>query len=175
MSEELKPKKRVNSKAKGNGQELAICKILTKHLAPLCFKRSQQSGAILGGVNAKNISDYSIEMRVLFVGDVCPSNEGNGNPKFKFVIESKFYKEAEKMEMLFGKSLIYKWLAEAVVDANKVNKRGLLVFKFNHTPQYVAVEADVVLPDGISVIILPNGIKVCHLDELILHPTFWME
>lgn len=167
-------KKSVNSKAKGNGQELTICKILSKHLAPLCFKRSQQSGAILGGVNAKNIDDYSIEMRVLFVGDVCPSNEGNGNPKFNFVVESKFYKESERMEALFSNSLIYKWLDEAKVDAAKVNKRGLLIFKFNRTPQYCAMESDILLPSSVNRLILPNGIQVCHLDELVLHKDFWI-
>lgn len=132
------------------------------------------SGAILGGVNAKNVDDYSAEMRVLFVGDVCPSNEGNGLPKFKFVVECKFYKEAEKMEALFGKSLIYKWLDEAVVDAKKVNKRGILIFKFNHTPTYCAVESDIVIPDGVNVITLPNGIKVCHVEELLAHTSFWI-
>lgn len=175
-SEEKKViKKKINSKAKGNGQELTICKILTSNLAPLCFKRSQQSGAILGGVNAKNINDYSIEMRVLFVGDVCPTNEGNGNPKFKYVIESKFYKEAERMEALFSNSLIYKWLEEAKVDAAKVNKIGLLIFKFNRTPQYCAMDADVILPVSVNRLILPNRIQVCHLEELILHKEFWID
>jgi hypothetical protein len=174
MIEIKKNKKKINSKAKGNSQELTICKILSKHLAPLCFKRSQQSGAILGGVNIKNINDYSIEMRVLFVGDVCPSNEGNGNPKFNFVIECKSYKDSERMEALFSSSFIFKWLEEAIVDAAKVNKRGLLIFKFNHTPQYCAVEADINLPNKIPKIILPNGIQVCHLEDLITHKSFWI-
>ena len=177
MTEEKKTvkKKRVNSKAKGNSQELAICKILTANLAPLCFKRSQQSGAILGGVNAKNLNDYSLEMRALFVGDVCPSNEGNGNPKFKFVVECKFYKEAEKMEALFSNSLIFKWMEEAAIDAEKVNKRGIVIFKFNHTPQYCALQPDIQIPNGVDKIILINGIQVCHLDDLIKHKDFWID
>ncbi len=40
-------KKRVNSKKKGNSHELVIAKALSKHLAPLEFKRVPNSGATL--------------------------------------------------------------------------------------------------------------------------------
>ena len=41
------PKKRVNSKKKGNSHELVIAKALSKNLAPLEFKRVPNSGACI--------------------------------------------------------------------------------------------------------------------------------
>ena len=168
-------KKRVNSKAKGSSNELKISKILSQHLAPLNFKRSQQSGAIVGGQNSFRASDYSKLTLGLFTGDVVPANECvDGNPRFKFVVECKAYKEAERMEALFGTSHIYAWLEEVKIDAAKIDKRGIVIFKFNNTPLYCAVESDMVLPEGLKMITILNGVKVCHFDDLVKHPSFWM-
>jgi len=177
MSEVLvkKPKKRVNGKAKGGSNELKVSKLLTEALTPLKFKRSQQSGAIVGGMNSKTAGDYSKLTLALFTGDVVPTNECvDGNPRFKFVVECKAYKDAERMEALFGTSKIYEWIKEAAIDAAKVDKRGILICKWNNTSQYSVVEPDIILPDGISYLTLINGIKVCLLEELLKYPDFWM-
>jgi hypothetical protein len=172
---DIKKKKKVNGKAKGSGFELKISKLLTTALAPLKFKKSQMSGAIVGGMNAKTAGDYSKLTLALFTGDVVPTNECvEGNPRFNYVVECKFYKEAERMEALFGTSHIYSWIKEAAADAAKVDKRGILVFKFNNTPIYVAVEHDIVLPESVTYIKLLEGIKVCKLEDLITFPAFWM-
>jgi hypothetical protein len=171
-----KKKKKVNGKAKGGAFELKVSKIFTDKLVPLKFKKSQMSGAIVGGMNAKTIGDYSKLTLALFTGDVVPTNECvDGNPRFNYVIECKFYKEAERMEALFGTSHIYEWMKEAAIDAVKVDKRGVLIFKFNNTPIYAAVEADIELPSDVKFLTLLNGIKVCHFEDLIMHPTFWMK
>lgn len=176
MAEELKKKKRVNSKAKGSGNELKVSKILSEHLAPLKFKRSQQSGAIVGGQNSFRSEDYSKLTLALFTGDVVPANESvDGNPRFKFVVECKAYKEVERIEALFGTSNIYKWVEEAETDAKKVDKRGIAIFKWNNTPLYCAVMHDIILPEGVPVITLLDGVKLCHLDDLIKHKDFWTE
>jgi hypothetical protein len=177
MTEEKKvAKKRVNGKAKGGAFELKVSKILTTALAPLKFKKSQMSGAIVGGMNAKTAGDYSKLTLALFTGDVVPTNECvEGNPRFEWVVECKFYKDAERMEALFGTSHIYAWMKEAALDAAKVDKRGILIFKFNNTPIYVAVESDVTLPADVQFITILEGLKVCKLEELIKHPAFWMK
>ena len=80
LTEELqKPakKKRVNSKAKGSGFEGHIGKVLAEHLPPLKFRRSQSSGAILGGENARFLEQFSNDAKCLFVGDVVPTNEAD--------------------------------------------------------------------------------------------------
>ncbi len=177
MSEvkEVKVKKRVNGKAKGGSNELKVSKLLTEALAPLKFKRSQGSGNVVGGQNSFRTADYSKLTLALFTGDVVPTNECvDGNPRFKYVVECKAYKEAERMEALFGTSKIYKWLEEANVDAAKVDKRGILIFKFNNTSQYCAVDADIKLP-AIKIITLPTGIQVCYFEELLAHRDFWLE
>jgi hypothetical protein len=112
----------------------------------------------------------------LFTGDVVPANECvNGNPRFKWVIECKAYKEAERMEALFGNSRIYPWLEEVKIDAAKIDKRGIVIFKFNNTPLYCVVESDIELPVGVPFITILHGVKVCYLAELIKFPEFWME
>jgi len=176
MSEEKKPKKKVNSKAKGGAFELKVSKLLNEGLAPLKFKKSQMSGAIVGGMNAKTMGDYSKLTLALFTGDVVPANECvDGNPRFNFVVECKAYKEAERMEaLLAGTSNIYSWIKEAATDAAKVDKRGILICKWNNTSIYAVVEADIGLPADVKFITLLDGIKVCYFADLIKHPSFWM-
>ena len=175
MTEEIVPKKkRVASKAKGNAGERAICKILSTELAPLKFIRSPGSGAYVGGKNVKNLHLYSQETMLVFVSDICCSNEDDVGKKFRFVVESKSYKTMEKWELLFnGKSQIYRWLAQVKMDASKVSKEPILIFKYNGSKHYVAVDKNVELPVE-SVLLLPTGDKLCLLSELLKFKDFWV-
>jgi hypothetical protein len=172
---EVKPKKRVNSKAKGNSGERAVCKILAEHLPPFKFIRSQSSGAVVGGKNFQaNAHLYSQEAMHYFVSDIVCSNEQDVGKKFRFCIEVKHYKDAEKMEVLLNrKSKVYGWLEEVAIDCFKVNKEGIVIFKFNNTPYYVAVNKNIELPP-VDFILLPTGDKVCHLLPLLEHKDFWI-
>jgi hypothetical protein len=175
MSDEIKTtKKRVNSKNKGNSNERAICKLLAEALAPFKFIRSQSSGAVIGGKNYEaNAHLYSQEAMHFFVSDIVCSNETDVAKKFRFVIEAKAYKEAERLELLLnGKSKIYGWLEEVKIDSEKVNKEGIVIFKFNNTPYYVAVNPEIQLPP-VQILILPTGDKVCHLKDLLQYKEFW--
>jgi len=144
----VKKKKRVNSKGKGSGYERHIAALLTEKLAPMKFRRSQSSGAILGGENAKFLEQFSADARALFVGDVVPTNETDvfreQGWKLKFTIECKFYKTPDNLEHLFAGDRIPQWFAQAERDAAKVGKIAILIFKFNHTDMYVAVDRDVI-------------------------------
>lgn len=101
-------KKKVNGKAKGNGYENKIAKLLSSKFAPLKFRRSQSSGAILGGQNEKFLDQYSKEVKRAFIGDVVPTNESDPDvPDFVFSVECKFYKDVETLEQLVtGKTKI---------------------------------------------------------------------
>lgn len=176
MTLETKSKKKINSKAKGNAGERNIVKLLNDNFAPLKFTRSQMSGAILGGKNVVNLDNYSKEAKVLFTGDVVPTNEESTecDHRFRFCIESKNYKDTETLESLFNPtSRIFIWLNEVEIDSKKIEKEGIVLFKFNRTPYYAAVNKNIELP-SIKYITLWEGTKVCHLDDLLQHKDFWL-
>jgi len=174
MTEVVK-KKRINSKAKGNSGERAICKLLSEALSPFKFIRSPGSGAYVGGKNFEtNAHLYSQEAMAMFCSDVVCSNEKDINKTFRFVIESKSYKDTEKLEVLLnGKSNIYKWMDEVRIDAAKISKEPVLIFKWNNTPHYAAFEKEVQLPNELNILILPTGIQITHLKPLLEHKSFW--
>lgn len=165
MSEKKKP---VNSKRKGSSNENTIAKILSAYLDPLKFRRSQQSGAIVGGLNYNLVgSNFSKEALTLMVGDVTPTNETDAGVIFRFVIECKAYKEKEPMDALFDRSKIHGWVDEAETDGKKIGKEGMLICKWNNTPLYVCGRFE--LPTKRK-LILPNSkgdIQVARLNELI--------
>lgn len=152
-------KKRVDSKKKGSGWENTIAKKLSAVLAPMKFRRSQSSGAILGGVNAKFLENFSTEAMTLFVGDVVPSNEADviktDGWKFPFSLECKFYKTIDDLEYLLTGTKIEGWMKQAEGDAAKLNKIPLLIFKFNRSKAFcatswVSTEPKPKLPVGIT-------------------------
>lgn len=118
------------------------------------FRRSQSSGAILGGVNKKFLEAYSEEARSLFVGDVVPTNESDvirdHGWKLRFTIECKFYKSADTVEHLFANTKITGWFKQALEDSDKVGKDPLLIFKFNRTETFCAILEGTRLPEKIS-------------------------
>lgn len=149
------PKKRINSKKKGSGFEGHIGKVLGETLAPMKFRRSQSSGAILGGVNERFLANYSDDAKALFVGDVVPTNEADvfqvHGWKLRFTLECKFYKTADNIEHLLSTTKIRKWFEQAFTDSAKIRKEPLLIFKFNHTEIFAAVNTEtVVLPSTIT-------------------------
>lgn len=169
------PKKRVNSKKKGNSHELVIAKALSKNLSPLEFKRVTNSGATLGGINSVFVKKYGEEICKIFIGDVTCINNGINGIHFNFCIECKSYKTREDIvAMINGKSDIYKWMNESRIDAAKANLLPLLIFKYNNTPIYVCVDKDNLLPNEINYISLINGDKVCLFDDLIQYTSFWI-
>lgn len=147
-------KKRVNSKKKGSGFEGHIAKVLGENLPPMKFRRSQSSGAILGGVNERFMKHYSDDAMALFIGDVVPTNEADVfrdlGWKLRFTLECKFYKSPDNIEHLLSNTKIRKWFEQACTDAVKINKEPLLIFKFNHTEIFAACNADIAPPVSIT-------------------------
>lgn len=173
---EQKPKKkRVNSKGKGGAFESKIAKLLGSTFAPMKFARTPGSGARVGGQNFGTFGKFfSQEALNLFVGDVVPVNEQDNPKAFRFIIECKSYKDADKLEnLLHGNSNIYGWMNEVLVDCAKVNKDGIVIFKWNNTPIYAAVTSEIELPIDVPRVVLINGIQVCHLDKLLAFQDFW--
>lgn len=129
-------------KAKGNGFEGTIAKTLSKALAPLNFIRTPGSGARVGGKNFETIGKmFGEDALKIFVGDVVPVNERQEGVKFNHSIECKFYATQDPFTALVaGTANLFKWFEEAVIDASKVDKDPMLIFKWNRTPVFVAVD-----------------------------------
>lgn len=182
--EEPKKKKRVNSKKKGSGFEGQISKILGAALLPMQFRRSQSSGAILGGKNSKFMEQFSSDAKALFIGDVVPTNESDvfrdEGWKFKFTLECKFYRNCDTLDHLFGNTKIKLWFEQAYTDSLKLGKEPLLIFKFNHTETFCATNFKTLdrLPKTVKSCMLmtfPDGrsINIYLLKDALLDLDWW--
>lgn len=112
------------------------------------FRRSQSSGAILGGTNERFMQHYSDDAKALFIGDVVPTNEADVSRDFgwklRFTLECKFYKTADNIDHLLYNTKIRRWFEQACTDAVKIGKEPLLIFKFNHTEVFAACNTDTI-------------------------------
>jgi hypothetical protein len=169
-----KKRKSINSKRKGLGNERDIANLLSEYLDPLKFRKSENSGAIVGGKNFEILAQkFSKEALRLFIGDIVPLNESECNLKFRFVIEAKAYKDADKVHHLLNKeSSIYKWMDEARINAKKLDLEPMLIFKWNNTPRMVCVENHIDIPT--KYITLIDNTKITFLDDLLKYKNFWI-
>lgn len=135
-------KRRVHSQRKGGGFEGTVAKTLSKALAPLNFIRTPGSGARVGGKNFETIGKmFGEDALKIFVGDVVPVNERQEGVVFHHSIECKFYATQDPFTSLMsGTANIFKWFQEAVDDAAKVDKNPMLIFKWNRTDIFAAVD-----------------------------------
>lgn len=180
MSDVKPPKKRVNSKAKGSGFENLIAKKLSASLAPLSFIRTQGSGARVGGKNFQTIGQlFGSDALKLFVGDVVPTNERDSNLEFRWNIECKSYATADSFDSIItGKALIYAWLKESSDDAKKINKLPMIIFKWKHTPTYVAwyeKDTPIVGQWQFSLNFESDSVIITTLDNALQNKDFWMQ
>ena len=183
------PKKpRIRSKQKGNGFEGTVAKKLTAALHPLNFIRTPGSGARVGGKNFETIGKlFGEDALKIFVGDVVPVNERQEKLRFHFSLECKFYASQDPFTSLVANTAnLFKWFKEAVDDASKVDKQPMLVFKWNHTPIFVAVAA---APSELQASLVARGIHprltlhthgegatgihIYYLDDLLPVQEFW--
>lgn len=177
---EKAPVKRKNSKNKGAGFEGKVAKMLSAAL-PLTFIRSPGSGARVGGQNFEKFGAmFGADAMKLFVADVVPTNERDVGMDFLWSVECKFYATTDTFNHMFqGKSNIYTWFEESVVDAAKVGKKPILIWKWNNTPIYVAIEdkGDLLIPPQFKIhqAQSPRPLAIYAFDELLKYPDFWME
>jgi hypothetical protein len=174
-------KKRVNSKAKGSGFEAKLAKQLSVALDPLKFVRTQGSGGRVGGKNFETIGQmFGQDALKLFVGDIVPSNEKDtlNGESFAWSIEAKFYKTPDSMtSIISGTANFFGWFNESRVDAVKIERKPLLIFKWNNTAIYVAALVDDI-PEGFtpSVTISRDGLSygIFFFEELLAYRNFWL-
>ena len=182
-----KKKRRPNSKGKGNGFEGQIAKKLSTALAPLNFIRSPGSGARVGGKNFEKFGEmFGEDALKIFVADVVPINEKKEGLTFLHSIECKFYKTSDSFSQLAaGTANVFKWFEESVEDAKKTNKNPVLIFKWNNTPIFVAIDKNhEKCPDSLKTCPAPFGIfggsaarslSIFILDNIIGNTSIWYE
>lgn len=182
-------KRRVHSQRKGGGFEGTVAKTLSKALAPLNFIRTPGSGARVGGKNFETIGKmFGEDALKIFVGDVVPVNERQEGVTFHHSIECKAYANQDAFTSLVSNTAnLFKWFAEAVDDAKKVDKQPMLIWKWNHTPVFVAIDTmhskanyTVLTNQGIKPRLSlltygtsPTTLDIYYLDDLLPVKGFW--
>jgi hypothetical protein len=174
-------------KAKGNSFEGQIAKKLSAALAPLNFIRSPGSGARVGGKNFEKFGEmFGEDALKIFVADVVPINEKKEGITFLHSIECKSYKTPDSFtQLVAGTANIFKWFEESVEDAKKTNKNPILIFKWNNTPTFVAVDLNHErCPDSFKTCEIPlviggqkagRQLSIFVLDDIISNPSLWYE
>jgi hypothetical protein len=115
----------MNSKKKGNRGENQLVYILCEAFGEGKFKRTPSSGAYTGGKNREGAENLPWEAKITLASDIiCPAN-------FNFIIEHKFYAEANFWNLLSENSKWLEWTSQAEGDASFVNKTPLIIVKYN--------------------------------------------
>jgi hypothetical protein len=174
-------------KAKGNSFEGQVAKKLSAALAPLNFIRSPGSGARVGGKNFEKFGEmFGEDALKIFVADVVPINEKKEGITFLHSIECKFYKTPDSFtQLVAGTANVFKWFEESVEDAKKTNKNPILIFKWNNTPIFVAVnKRHERCPPALQVKDAPfamvdvarsRPLSIFLLEDIINDPALWYE
>lgn len=114
-----------NSKKKGNRGENQLVHILEEVFGEGQFKRTPSSGAYTGGKNRDGAENLPWEAKITLASDIItPAN-------FRFVIEHKFYAEANFWDLFSDKSKWNEWLEQVEGDAGFVSKVPLVIVKYN--------------------------------------------
>jgi len=179
---EQKPKRKMRpggGKAKGSSFEAKIAKALSAAL-PINFIKSPGSGARIGGKNFATIGAMMGEETMkLFNADVVPVNEQAVGQQFRFSVECKSYATPDNFTSLVsGSANVFKWFGESVVDSAKIGRDPVLIFKWNHTPIFVAV-----LTRTMEGLVKPKltihndqyHLDIYEFEELLKYPDFWVK
>ncbi len=135
-------KKRVNSKKKGNREELKISHELSD-IFGFTFRRVPSSGAFTGGMN-RNKYEFTEAAKNTLTGDIiCPE-------WFKISLEIKNYFDTPKIHNIIinGDITLDKWIEQAKADAKFVSKKWLLLFNVTEIRKsYACMDRDTLYQD----------------------------
>lgn len=123
----------MNSKQKGKRGENELVKILNNKFGEGRFKRVPFSGAITGGTNRKTNENF--EMKEAYTSDIAAP------PNFNFVIEHKFYAEANFWDLFSDNSKWKEWTEQVEGDATFVKKQPMVVVKYNRHDRIALVKS----------------------------------
>jgi hypothetical protein len=132
-------------KIKGSAYEAKIALLLTKEFGKE-FRRVPLSGAI----------DY-------LKGDIWMPHD---TAWFPYCIECKHYKEIEWNNLLTAKSTdMYSFWAQTVREAEVMNKKPLLIFRWNRSKDFVAFNDDLQVDSYVEVKAFDHHFKITLLSD----------
>lgn len=163
----------MNSKQKGKRGENELVKILNDRFGDGRFKRTPHSGALIGGQNQSK--SENLDYKVAFASDIIIPKD------FNFIIEHKFYSEISFWELFSDKANWTQWTMQAKNDADFVQKKYVVIIKYNRHKRIVLIEKSF-LPKEVSSNLewrnMKNNIiySVMEFDILLqLDDTFWFK
>jgi hypothetical protein len=128
------PKKRINSKKKGNRWENQVCKILGSAFDDV-FRRVPMSGGFVGGKNKFRNYFVNEDAQSQLTGDlITPS-------WFPFIVECKNYNDSPKVHNLLsiGDKDLDQWIKQAKDEAKTAKKEWLIIFNMTSKRKSFAV------------------------------------
>ena len=134
------------SKIKGSAYEAKIVGILNKEFTNIQFERVPLSGAI----------SY-------LKGDIWTPHDTAAWP---WCIEAKHYKELEWNNLLTAKSTdIIRFWEQTIREAEVMNKKPLLIFRWNRSKDFVAYNDDISIDSYIEVNSFGHSFKISLLAD----------
>lgn len=134
------------SKIKGSAYEAKIVGILNKEFPNIQFERVPLSGSI----------SY-------LKGDIWTPHD---TAAFPWCIEAKHYKELEWNNLLTAKSTdIIRFWEQTIREAKVMNKKPLLIFRWNRSKDFVAYDDDINIDSYISVNSFGYSFKISLLTD----------
>ncbi len=158
--ENLKTKKRINGKRKGNKFENDLAKILNKRFDVKEFSRTPGSGAY---ATTHNLPDY-----LTIYGDLITPQY------FKFVIESKRgYNSFNLYDLYDDTSIIFNFLGQCEKDSEKAKKESLVILKQDRKKILAALKTDLLEGQLTNIITFGECGEYCLvlLDDLLGLPN----
>lgn len=137
----------VDSKAKGSAFESKIKDIFTKHFK-IKFERVPLSGSL-----------------TWCKGDIFSPT----NPDFPYCIECKHYAELDFNSLLTAKSNdIYSFWEQSVEAAKKMNKKPIVIFRWNRSKDFIIWDDNTICNPSIQVEAFNKKFKISLLSDWLL-------
>jgi SPX domain protein involved in polyphosphate accumulation len=159
----LKKKKRVNSRAKGNSFERKVAKILNERFNTKDFSRTPGSGAFA--------TTHTLPKHLKIYGDLITPE------KFRFVIECKKGYNKENLSSLFSKkSEFWKFIKQAEKDSENSGKPFMILLQQDRK-EIMCIRKDCfhVLPPEVIEVKIKNYSIFLLTDFLILDDEYFLD
>lgn len=159
---ELKPKKKKNSRAKGNAFENKIAKVLNERFETDEFSRSPGSGAFA--------TTHKLPQHLQIYGDLITPQD------FKFIVEcKKGYNQLGMDALLNRKSKVWEWIETLERDMAASRKTGFILTAQDRKPSIVITPYNKTIDKHIDKKVIVDKYIMIYLEDFLsLSNTFFL-